>query len=86
MALTLKDIHPGDEIEIECPKLLNNIKHKSRIIGVVESVFDTLFPDGSEGNLELEVRWGPGYWLKYKQSSDGGTVTIIRKREENEGT
>jgi hypothetical protein len=76
--LTIRDIKAGDIVELDCPKLLQNTKHESKVItGVVDHVFDALHPDGSEGNLEIDIRYDYK-WLRYKPLVDGGTITILK--------
>lgn len=70
----------GDTIELYCPNLLHNTRSNHTIRGKIVDLFDVLFEDGSEGNLEIDIASG-SFWIRYKPSKDGGTVTLINKKD-----
>lgn len=78
--LTLKDVSTGDTIRIDCPTLLQNTTSGSSITGTVENVFDALMADGSEGNLEIEIRYNGHHWIMYKPLKDGGSMTVLERK------
>jgi hypothetical protein len=78
--LTLKDVSDGDTVQVDCPTLLHNTGSTGKITGTVENVFDALMPDGSEGNLEFEIRYNGHYWIKYKPLKDGGTIQVLERK------
>lgn len=77
--MTRADIRVGDIVEVNCPALLGNLRHTSTIVGKVLAVFDALNPDGSEGNLEIDIRPGVSGWIRYKPLKDGGTIRVIER-------
>lgn len=77
--MTKTEIKIGDIVELDCPTLLNNIRQRSPIIGKVKDVFDVLFADGSEGNLEIDIQFEKSGWIRYKPTKDGGTIKVINE-------
>jgi hypothetical protein len=84
--MTRADIFVDDIIELNCPQLLHNTrlvlkdtKNGPVAIGKVLQVFDALHPDGSEGNLEIDLLIGYS-WLRYKPNRDGGTITVLKRQ------
>lgn len=69
----------GDIVKLHCPKLLHNTRGSDTIQGIIVEIFDVLFPDGSEGNLEIDIRYQSYKWLRYKPQVDGGSLTLIKK-------
>ncbi len=77
--MTLNDIRVGDIVQIDCPSLISNIKTKNPVEGIVIQVFDKLFKDGSEGNLEIDIRIENYKWIRYIPSIDGGSISVIKR-------
>lgn len=69
----------GDTVELDCPTLLGNTRSSSKITGQITEIFDALFADGSEGNLEIDIIYKSG-WIRYKPHKDGGTLTLIKRK------
>ncbi len=64
----------GDLVEVDCPCL-----HK-KMRGEIVGIFDVLFADRSEGNLEIDIRhpFNKSYF-RYKPSIDGGTIIKLER-------
>lgn len=77
--MKLQDVQVGDTVKLDCPELLDNTRSKSPIIGIVVQVFDKLNPDGSEGNLDIDILYNNNFWIRYKPKIDSGTLTILKK-------
>jgi hypothetical protein len=59
--------------------LLGNTRSSNKIIGEITEIFDALFPDGNQGNLEIDIVYKSG-WVRYKPTKDGGTLTLIKRK------
>lgn len=70
----------GDKVQLDCPTLLNNIRHQGPLVGYVKDVFDALNSDGSEGNLEIDIQFGYTGWIRYKPKKDGGTLHVLERK------
>ena len=77
--MRLTDLSPGDIISLDCPNLTKNLRSQNPITGEVLQVFDKLFKDGSEGNLEIDILFS-GKWVRYIPSVDGGNLTILKRK------
>lgn len=79
MDSTLLDLKVGDIVELDCPKLLNNTRGDTKIIGIIDQIFDALNKDGSRGNLEIDIRYQEK-WVRYKPLLDGGKITVQKRK------
>jgi transcription antitermination factor NusA-like protein len=70
----------GDFVKLYCPTLLQNTRSDNTIQGVIVEIFDVLFPDGTEGNLEIDIK-SSSNWIRYKPQKDGGSLTLMKRVE-----